>query len=234
MSFVFKQFSVNDTNCSMKVGTDSVLLGAWTDVPQTGRVLDVGTGCGLLALMIAQRSKAEITAIEIDRPSATQAHNNFINSLWGSRIEALAISLQDYATGSHGCLDLIITNPPYFVNSLKAPHAARSMARHNDGLPFTVLAALSAQLLKETGKLNLILPMKEAEQFQKNATESGLHLTRMLSIIPVPNKSINRLLMEFSRCSAKKNTSESLTIRNDDGTYTDAYISMTKDFYLNF
>ncbi len=234
MSFIFKQFSVNDTDCSMKVGTDSVLLGAWADVPQTGRVLDVGTGCGLLALMIAQRSKAEITAIDFDQPSIKQAQVNFQHSPWVSRIEAIAISLQDYAARNLRNFDLIITNPPYFVNSLKAPHAARSLARHNDELPFTVLAALSAQLLTEKGKLNLILPMKEAELFHENALDSGLHMIKQLSIAPVTNKPPNRLLMEFGKRPADKIVSASLTIRIEDGTYTDAYKSMTKDFYLDF
>lgn len=225
---------MDDTACSMKVGTDSVLLGAWADAPETGNVLDVGTGCGLLALMIAQRSTASITAIDIDQASVIQARTNFKNSFWSSRIEAITNSFQKYVTSSPGSFELIITNPPYFINSLKAPHAARSMARHNDGLPFTILAALSEQLLCEKGKLSLVLPVKEAELFQTYATKSGLHLTRKLSIIPVPNKSANRLLMEFSKCSAEKVTSESLTIRNEDGTYTDAYKSMTKDFYLDF
>jgi tRNA1Val (adenine37-N6)-methyltransferase len=234
MSFFFKQFSVNDADCSMKVGTDSVLLGAWADAPATGSVLDVGTGSGLLALMIAQRSKASITAIDVDQPSIKQAHTNFKKSDWGSRIEASAISFQAFAATNPGNFDLIITNPPYFINSLKAPHAARSMARHNDGLPFSVLATLSAQLLREKGILSLILPLNEAGLFHEAARKSGLHLIRQLSIVPVTNKPPNRLLMEFSKWPAENVATESLTIRNENSTYSNAYKEMTKDFYLEF
>ncbi|MDY0101894.1 MAG: methyltransferase [Lentimicrobium sp.] len=234
MSFIFKQFSVEDTDCSMKVGTDAVLLGAWVDAPQTGRVLDIGTGCGLLAIMVAQRSEAMITAIEIDQPSAAQAHNNFINSPWSSRMDVRTISLQNYAATCPGYFNLIITNPPFFVNSLKTPHAARSLARHNDELPFSVLAAISAELLSKNGILSLILPIKEAKLFHGYAVNSGLYMTKQLSVTPLKNKPPNRMLMEFSKQPAEKGVSESLTIRNIDGTYTDAYKSLTKDFYLNF
>lgn len=218
----------------MKVGTDSVLLGAWAQLPLSGSVLDVGTGCGLLALMVAQRSNTFITAIDIDEPSITQAQKNFTNSLWSSRINASVAAYQDFALATPGTFDLIITNPPYFVNSLKAPHAPRSNARHNDGLPFTALAALSFQLLKENGRLSLILPVNEAELFKKIALGCGFQLTRQLSVIAVAYKSPNRLLMEFSKNPIDKITIESLTIRNKNGSYTDAYKKMTEGFYLNF
>ena len=233
MSFRFKQFSVEDDECTMKVGTDSVLLGAWANLPSTGHVLDVGTGCGLLALMVAQRSNALITAIDIDEPSITQAQKNFTDSPWDSRIKALVTSFQQFALSAAGTFDLIITNPPYFANSLKAPHAARSNARHNDGLPFAVLAALSFQLLQEDGRLCLILPIKEAEVFTKIALNSGFYLTRQLSVTSVANKPPNRLIMEFTKSPVDKVVAKSLTIRNETGSYTNTYKEMTKAFYLD-
>ena len=234
MSFRFKQFSVEDGECSMKVGTDSVLLGAWAKLPSTGRVLDVGTGCGLLALMVAQRSNALITAIDIDKPSIRQAQENFTDSSWGSRINALVTDFQDFALSTPGTFDLIITNPPYFINSLKAPHAPRSNARHNDGLPFAKLAAQSFQLLKDDGRLYLILPVNEAKLFTEIALGCGFYLTRQLSVTPVANKPPNRLLMEFNKSASDKVELESLTIRNEYSSYTDAYKELTKDFYLDF
>ena len=234
MAFRFKQFSVEDEGCSMKVGTDSVLLGAWAQLPSTGNVLDVGTGCGLLALMGAQRCQAQIAAIEIDSESLQQANQNFRDSPWRERLELIPLSFQDFALSRPGTFDLIITNPPYFVNSLKAPHAPRSNARHNDGLPFATLAALSFQLLKEDGLLCLILPVNEAGLFTGIAGDCGLYLTRQLSVVPVASKPPNRLLMEFGKKPEVKVKSESLTIRNGNGSYTDAYKKMTKAFYLDF
>lgn len=234
MSFRFKQFSVEDGECTMKVGTDSVLLGAWAQLPSTGNVLDVGTGCGLLALMVAQRSNAFITAIDIDEPSIKQAQENFTVSPWTSRLNALVISFQDFASSVPATFDLIITNPPYFVNSLKAPHAPRSNARHNDGLPFAELAALSVQLLNEKGRLCLILPVNESELFAEIALNCGFYLIRQLSVVPVANKQPNRLLMEFSKKASDKVVAESLTIRNEGGSYTSAYKEMTSAFYLDF
>ena len=218
----------------MKVGTDSVLLGAWTKLPSTGRVLDVGTGCGLLALMVAQRSNTLITAIDIDEPSIKQAQENFINSPWNSRIKASVAAYQDFALSAPGTFDLIITNPPFFVNSLKAPHVPRSNARHNDGLPFDDLAALSFQLLTENGRLCLILPVNEAKLFKESALDCDFYLTRQLSIIAVANKPPNRLLMEFSKSPTDEVATESLMIRNENGYYTNDYKKMTSDFYLDF
>ena len=234
MSFRFKQFSVADDECSMKVGTDSVLLGAWAQLPSTGNVLDVGTGCGLLALMIAQRSNAFITAIDIDQPSIKQAQENFTVSPWTSRLNASVNNFQDFASSVPDIFDLIITNPPYFVNSLKAPHVPRSNARHNHGLPFVELAALSFQFLHEDGRLCPILPVNEAELLTEIALSCGFYLIRQLSVTPVANKQPNRLLMEFSKITTDKVVVESLTIRNEDGSYTSAYKSMTSAFYLDF
>ncbi len=234
MSFRFKQFSVEDGECTMKVGTDSVLLGAWAQLPSTGNVLDVGTGCGLLALMVAQRSNALITAIDIDKPSVKQAQENFTNSPWGHIINALVTTFQDFALFAPDTFELIITNPPYFVNSLKAPQAPRSNARHNDGLPFEELSAHSFQLLQNHGRLCLILPVSEAELFKESALGCGFYLTRQLSVTPIENKKPNRLLMEFSKSPAHEVTAESLTIRNENGSYTNDYKKMTSAFYLDF
>ncbi len=234
MTFRFKQFGIDDSGCSMKVGTDSVLLGAWADLPENGRILDIGTGCGLLALMAAQRSKASIYGIEIDEASAHQAVLNFSRSPWSNRLEAQCISLQEFANAQPQLFSHILTNPPYFVNSLKAPEVGRSRARHNDELPFEVLATLSFRLLTPDGKLSLVLPVNEAALFRTVAEQAGFHPNRILHVRPFENRPANRILMEFGKTAGQTITEEWLSIRGEDKNYTAEYKTLTRDFYLNF
>jgi tRNA1Val (adenine37-N6)-methyltransferase len=153
--FRFKQFSVDDSKCAMKVGTDAVLLGAWADVTCAETILDIGTGCGLIALMAAQRSNAHITAIDIDESTTLQSKENFLSSPWHDRLEAIHIEQfqPDYL------FDLIICNPPFFKNALKTPFHERNLARHNDSLSFESLVSHVNILLSENGKFFFILPV---------------------------------------------------------------------------
>ncbi|MBW6492245.1 MAG: methyltransferase [Lentimicrobium sp.] len=233
MSFRFKQFSVDDSECPMKVGTDSVLLGAWANLPENGHILDIGTGCGLLALMAAQRSMAQITAIDINSQSVDQAKENFISSPWSNRLRALSESLQDFAMTTATTFNHIISNPPYFVNSVKAPDKSRSGARHNDELPFQVLASLSSKLLNSNGRFSLILPKTQADLFVKIAFGENLFLERQLIISPFQNRAANRILLEFSKKIHENVTIDTLFIRSNN-SYADAYKQLTRDFYLNF
>lgn len=218
----------------MKVGTDSVLLGAWVNLNSGCRVLDIGTGCGILALMAAQRGAGEVVAIEIDEIASSRSVQNFMASPWKEKITGVAVSLQKFATNHQSDFDLIITNPPYFVNSLKAPEARRKLARHNDELPFETLAGLSSQLLRSNGRLALILPLPEAADFQKFATLNNLHLIRSANVIPVEGKSANRMLLEFSKTTSPLFSNESITIRKGNNEYTEEYRLLTRDFYLSF
>jgi len=235
MPFRFKQFSVDDTGCPMKVGTDSVLLGAWANLENCMRILDIGTGCGLLALMTAQRSSAKITAIDIDADAIKAAESNFFLSPWNDRLEAWQTGLQEYAPiCPTATFDHIITNPPFFINSLKAPDPERSNARHTDQLPYELLASASAKLLKHNGRLSMVLPVNESEIFKKIASENGLSLVEQLCIIPRQGKPANRLLMEFGLEKKSYFRSGDLTIRDQSGEYTNEYKELTKDFYPNF
>lgn len=234
MPFRFKQFSVEDSNCPMKVGTDSVLLGAWARLENSPCILDIGTGCGLLALMAAQRSDARITAIDIDPVATESAAANFRISPWAGRLTARCIRLQDFQNEPEaGNFDHIISNPPFFINSLKAPDPDRSNARHNDLLPFEDLAFASVNLMTPDGRLSMVLPVAEGDVFIEVAAKTGLFLNRKLTVIPKAGKEANRLLLEFTR---KQMPMEStvLTIRNESGEYTDEYKKLTALFYLDF
>ncbi|GAP43072.1 tRNA1(Val) A37 N6-methylase TrmN6 [Lentimicrobium saccharophilum] len=234
MAFRFKQFSVEDTACTMKVGTDSVLLGAWAAVNGSSKILDIGTGCGILALMAAQRSGAGIIGIDIDTASVEAAHINFSRSPWSERLTAFNLSLQDFCSKNPPQFDHILTNPPFFINSLKAPLPSRNRARHNDELPFPELAKHCRQLLKPEAKLSLVLPVQEAALFLNTARENGLYLSRTLEIRPYTHRPVNRMLMEFRRNPANETATDRLGIRGEDNSYTPEYRNLTKNFYLNF
>lgn len=234
MAFRFKQFSIEDTACTMKVGTDSVLLGAWAAVNGSSKILDIGTGCGILALMAAQRSAAGIIGIDIDAASVKAAHGNFSHSQWSGRLTAFNLSLQDFCTKNPPQFDHILTNPPFFVNSLKAPLPSRNRARHNDELPFPELAECCHQLLKLEGKLSLVLPVKEAVLFLETAMEKGLYLSRKLEIRPYTHRPVNRILMEFRKNPVAEIATDWLGMRGEYGSYTSEYRELTRDFYLNF
>lgn len=234
MPFRFKQFVVDDAACPMKVGTDSVLLGAWARLENSPGILDIGTGCGLLALMAAQRSDARITAIDIDPVATASAAANFRISPWDGRLTARCIRLQDFQNEPEaGNFDHIISNPPFFINSLKAPDAERSQARHNDLLPFEDLAFASARLLAPDGRLSMVLPVAEGYLFIDIAAKTRLFLVRKLTVIPKAGKEANRLLLEFARQQMPMESTE-LTIRNESGEYTNEYKKLTSLFYLDF
>jgi tRNA1Val (adenine37-N6)-methyltransferase len=215
----------------MKVGTDGVLLGAWVDLPVRGRILDIGTGTGLIALMCAQRCEAFIDAIEIDKNAAEQAIENSQLSPWQDRISIVNISLQHYALENKNEYDLIISNPPFFQNSLKPPGISRSIARHNETLSFDSLLFYSSKILNPLGKLAIIIPFGEIQLFCELAYFHGLFMIRQTLVKPHKQKNYSRCLAEFSthRDSAcKKNE---LVIKDTEG-YTDAYRKLTEAFYL--
>lgn len=218
----------------MKVGTDSVLLGSWASLPGKGRILDIGTGCGLLALMAAQRSEAEITGIDVDLNAIRSAGDNFRSSPWNQRLTAQYISLQDFLLKENfKSFEYLLSNPPYFNNSLKAPDTNRSNARHNDLLPYKLLIEAAIKLLNPSGKIGLVLPVNEGNYFSEIAILAGLNPVAEMKILPKEGKAANRLLMEFSK-EYRTSKKEVLTIRSSIGGYTDEYRQLTRAFYLNF
>jgi tRNA1Val (adenine37-N6)-methyltransferase len=233
MTFQFKQFSVEDERSSMRVGTDSVLLGSWIKAGNFSKILDIGTGCGVIALMMAQKCNAIITALDIDEDSVSQASDNFQKSPWKSRMKALHSTFQDFSHSNHDKFDLIISNPPYFTGSLKPHLKSRSIARHNDQLnPHDLLKGVT-RILSPTGKFFLILPAEVAISFQELAKEYNLYLFSQLQVKSKPGTKPKRIAMEFSFSVPVVVISEEIIIRNEDNSFTEACRGLTKDFYLD-
>lgn len=232
--FQFKQFTVYQEHCAMKVGTDSVLLGAWTDCTNAQRILDIGTGTGLLALMLAQRCSAHIVGIDIDQSAVTQAKENIAKSAWENRITIFHSSFQDFCTTEKNSYDCIISNPPYFENALKSPLEKRTIARHTDKLKLTEILEGSKKLLSKQGSLNLVLPYKEGLLLIEEAKECGFYCQKKTTIFPRENSTAKRILLSFKLESCLCEESD-LTIETDKRHhYTEAYKELTKDYYLKF
>jgi tRNA1Val (adenine37-N6)-methyltransferase len=230
--FSFKQFTIHQDKAAFKVGTDGVLLGAVADLAGVNRILDVGSGTGLIAIMAAQRSNAEIIAIEPDYDSYIQCRENIRLCPWKERIKVENISLQEYNTS--GLFDLIVSNPPFFTDSLKSPDPRKSSSRHNDSLTNGELLDNVARLLTETGRFQLILPYVEGNIFIADAAGYGLICIDILKIRPLPNSEIRRLILTFSR-QRLKTTERFLTIEHGKRhEFTGEYINLTKEFYLKF
>ncbi|MDP4238402.1 MAG: methyltransferase [Bacteroidota bacterium] len=230
--FSFKQFTVFQDRCAMKVGIDGVLLGAWAPVENTNHILDIGTGTGLIALMLAQRSSSLIDAIDIDSSAVAQAAGNIKLSPWATRINVQEMSLQDFAATTTQRYDLIVSNPPYFVNSLKAPSIHRTIARHTDSLTHEELIVNALHLLKPTGRICLILPVNEALDCEKFALNNGLFCTSEVKVIPKPNADVKRMLLEFSLQSYQKEISELVIESNERHRYSEEFSLLAKEFYL--
>lgn len=230
--FKFKQFRINQGRSAFRVGTDGVLLGAYADMKGVKRILDIGTGTGLIALMLAQRSNTEIVAIEPDHDSCLQACENVDQSKWKSRIKVIETTLQKYSDNQK--FDLIVTNPPWFADSLKNPDPGKSYARHNDSLPSGDLLTGVSSLLAETGRFQLIMPYAEGNILIAEAAGYGFYCSDILKIKPLPTSEIRRLILSFGR-ERVRTTEKFLTIEHGKRhEFTEEYINLTKDFYLKF
>jgi len=232
--FKFKQFTVFQDKCAMKVGTDGVLLGAWANCINAKTVLDIGTGTGLIALMIAQRCNAKIDAVEIDEHAVIQASENVANSLWNDRINVIHQSFQDFINHSERKYSLIVSNPPYFQNSMVAPDHKRANARHNSELQLDEIIAGATRLLTDDGILSVILPYIEGTLFIVKASQKGLYCNRQTKVLPKPGREPKRLLLEFMKTKKPLVEQEIIIELNKRHSYSDAYKNLTKDFYLSF
>lgn len=231
--FRFKQFSVYQDRCAMKVGTDGVLLGAWADVTHVACALDIGTGTGLIALMLAQKNlHACVDAIDIDIDACRQASENVFHSPFSDRVQVYPHSLETYAGVNKTKYDLIVSNPPYFSDSLKSPEAKRTLARHNDSLPLSVLLSISGSMLKEDGRIAFILPPLLYQELGMSLAASGLFLRRVTEVIPVSGGLPKRYLVELSANESLSVEITDLTIEESRHQYTPEYVELTKDFYL--
>lgn len=232
--FRFQQFEIRHDRCAMKVGTDGVLLGAWVGCSYSERILDVGTGSGLIAMMLAQRnSNAQILGIDIDAEAVGQAQENFERSPFAHRLSAKRV---DFAQGpfvaSLQSFDLIVSNPPFFTEDTVAPDSARATARSSSSLPFDVLIEHAAKLLSPQGHFAVIIPHSHAADFVLTASVVGLHLLRRCDVQTSPRKPMRRAMLEFGM-ETGQTTFETICLHNADGTISDAYRKLTADFYLN-
>lgn len=233
--FEFKQFTIKQDKCAMKVGTDAVLLGAWTTCNDVRSILDIGTGTGVIALMLAQKSDAYIDAIEIDRNAYIQAIENATQSKWSDRINIHHTSLQEFVSIPRIKYDLIVSNPPYFVDSSKASDIERTTARHADLLPFSDMVSAVKKLLSDNGKFCVILPVKEGEKFRDLAETKGFYLSKLTRIRTTEDKKTEkRWLMQFE-FKPRSFSENSIVIEKDKRhDYSEEYKALTKEYYLAF
>lgn len=232
--FQFKQFSVEQDRCAMKIGTDGVLLGAWSPIPDNVfSVLDVGAGTGIIALMLAQRTNAEqIDALEIDEEAYEQAVENFENSLWGDRLFCFHAGLDEFMEEPEDEYDLIISNPPFYTEDYKTENEQRDLARFADAMPFEDLIEAADLLLSENGIFSVILPYKEEEKFIALAKDLDLYPIKITRVKGTPATEMKRSLLAFSRNYLEDFPVDELVIETSRHIYTEEYIALTKDFYL--
>ncbi|OOF78300.1 tRNA (adenosine(37)-N6)-methyltransferase TrmM [Rodentibacter caecimuris] len=230
-SFTFKQFHINQQHCAMKVGTDGILLGAWADVNHCKNILDMGSGTGLLALMLAQRSAFDcrIHAVELDPAAAQQAQENITLSPWKARINLIQGNVQHFLSDTKETFDLIVANPPYFEQGVECKNKERELARytkqsHSDWLTW------AAKRLSEKGKISFVLPYEAAKTLEKL---TALYCVKQTEVITKIGKSPQRMLITFSKQPQELEHNQ-IVIYNEKNRYTDEFIALTKDFYLKF
>lgn len=233
--FQFKQFCITQEKAAMKVGTDGVLLGAWTPVEEHVKsILDIGTGTGLVALMLAQRCmSAKIDAVEMDDFACEDANQNFNASPWKQRLTLIHESFQSFTEKTINKYDLIVTNPPFFSNGLKNNCSRESQARHDESLSQDDLILGVIKLLDETGTFVLILPLADYEEFRFKAARNGLYENRRLLVKPTPRKPVKRVLSSWSKKMSREFISDEMVLELSRHNYSETFRGMTAGFYLD-
>ncbi len=232
--FQFQQFRIQQDRCAMKISTDAVLLGSLAQNPSPSQILDIGTGTGVIALMMAQRfPEAQVTALEIDPAAATQADENFKESPFAERLKLIPSSLQEFSTD--WSFDLIVSNPPYFPDHLKSSDPKRNLALHTDSLSFEALLHHASQLLSPSGQFWVILPPRQMGGFCKLAEEALLFPNSKIQIQDNVSKPVHREIVSFSKTKGLHSILTRVCyLKNEDGTYTDDYQQLISGFLLGF
>jgi tRNA1Val (adenine37-N6)-methyltransferase len=232
--FQFKQFSIEQDRCAMKIGTDGVLLGAWAPIENNPfSILDIGAGTGIIALMLAQRSNAEqIDALEIDEEAYEQSVDNFENSPWSDRLFCFHAGLDEFVEEPEDEYDLIVSNPPFYTDDFKSATEQRDLARFADAMPFEDLIEAADLLLSENGIFAAIIPFKEEENFLALTKDYELFPVKITRVKGTPTTEIKRSLLAFSRKETIDFPTDELIIETARHIYTPEYIALTKDFYL--
>jgi tRNA1Val (adenine37-N6)-methyltransferase len=230
--FQFKQFKVAHDKCAMKVNTDGVLLGAWQGVEEAENILDIGTGSGVIALMMAQKNqRALIDAIDIDQDAFEQAKENFANSIWSDRLKAIHCSVQAYFPSNK--YDIIISNPPYFIDDQKAPDPQKNIARHGVTLDYETLLTHINRLLTDKGKALVALPVFNLSIFESLANTQKLYLVKVTEVTAASDKPAYLMLVQLEKAK-KALLKSSIQIQYSNGEFTEHYKTLTRDFYLKF
>ncbi len=231
--FHFRQFSLYHHRSTMKTGTDAVLLALWVPLEGVGKALDIGTGSGVISLLLAARSEqVRVDAVDIDAASAEEAKENFERSPFSGRLQAFHANVNDFAVATHKKYDLVISNPPFFINDHKPEKTGRKLARHTDTLSYGQLVAVVAKLLKPSGHFAVVLPYRESRMFVKLAEDAGLFLHRQRLIFPRPCLEPNRINLFFGTRPGLPVT-EKFIIRDETGTFTRQYNDVVKNYYLS-
>lgn len=229
--FHFKHFSLYHDRSTMKVGTDAVLLGAWAEVQPTDWVLDIGTGCGILPLMLAQKGITKVHAVDLDEASALEAAENFQASQWSRQLFAFHADIRKFTMQC--TYDLIISNPPFFINSYKSDTDRKNQTRHTDtSLSFVELASAVKRLLKPEGRFVLVLPERESHDFIPIAEKYHLYVHQCQQIIPMEGKEPNRVNLELRFGKPETVQVTELVMRKADNSFTEAYNEVVKPYYL--
>ncbi|MCP2042089.1 methyltransferase [Pontibacter sp. HSC-36F09] len=233
--FQFKQFRIDQDLCAMKVCTDSCVFGAYVEVSQAKRILDIGTGTGLLALMVAQRSVAVVEAVEINPEAQLQAEQNFAESPWAERLQLHPMPLQEFTKNCSQQYDVILSNPPFFLASLKSDNAAKNTAKHTGDLLFEDILTFAQKHLSPEGKLYLLLPPAEASHFAELAKAHALYLAETLEVYTRTEGKCIRHIQTYTFAPTTQAVSKKLDIREEDGTtYTADFTALLRDYYLIF
>ncbi|WP_044211030.1 tRNA1(Val) (adenine(37)-N6)-methyltransferase [Flammeovirga sp. OC4] len=232
LTFKFKKFDIGHQNSAMKIGTDGILLGAWANLIGCRNVLDLGTGSGLVALMCAQRyGDIKFTGLDIDKEASIQARINFENSPFSDQLKSVHSSIQEFKNEDQVQFDAIVSNPPFFKDSLKAENIQRNTARHTDNLSMDELFQFSSNLLHEGGKLIIIYPFDQLSQLNQVALNYNFHVDKQVNISHNSSKHPKRVLLEYLYKAETRKLIIDFNIRNDKGEYSNEYISLTKDYH---
>lgn len=232
--FHFKQFDVEDDCSTMKVGTDAVVLGSLLECDNPSSILDIGTGCGVIALIMAQRfPQAQVTAIDIDEPSVNQSNQNFQRSVWGANMNALCCNVREFSNNATSKFDLIVSNPPFFEQSLKGPVKSRNNARHTDSLSFEELLHSVNMLLADNGRFWCVLPYDAAKKIMMMAPSYSLFPGLVYAISTKESASPKRAVFALQRKNPTPQGERSFFIRNAENEYSDMYRALTKDLYVS-
>lgn len=230
-TFHFKKFSLSDAVGAMKIGTDAVILGAWAPLGRNAKVLDIGTGTAVIALLLASRGAKDVTAIEIDKAAASEAISNVNASPWRNNVTVICDNALTHNWNNQQ-FDLIVSNPPFFREAIHSPHPARAVARHDDTLPIDSLFSLAAKLISPQGVFAIVFPADREDEIIGIATMHRLYPKNKMYVRHSPNHAPKRILWSFTKTLSQCDISY-LSIKTEQGAFSEQYISLTGDFYLN-